>query len=136
MDVNKYKRIVNNNLKKDNCKHNYFVSFISGGILGGLCELIFIIFNSKAYISLSIIFISSFLTALGVFDNLIAKFRSGLIIPTTGFAHSVTSSLIDAKREGLVKGLGSNMFHLAGSVVLYSVVASFLLVMLKVILIA
>ena len=79
------------------------------------------------------IIISSFLTSIGIFDNLITKFRCGLIIPTTGFAHSITSSALDYKKEGYIKGLGSNFFHLAGSVILYSVVVSFLLIIFKVI---
>lgn len=142
MDVKSYKRIVKRNLKKPNYFHNYLVAFLSGGILGALSQILFIFIkntlfinsnNARSYVSLLIIFISSFLTAVGVFDNLICKYRSGLIIPTTGFAHSITSSGVDAKREGLIKGLGGSFFHLAGSVILYSVVVSFILVIVKVI---
>ena len=77
--------------------------------------------------------ITSFLTSIGIFDKFITKYRSGLIIPTTGFAHSVSSSLVDSKKEGLITGLGSNMFILAGSVVLYSTISAFVLVIVKVI---
>lgn len=142
MDSVSYKKIVKRNIKKNNYFHNYFISFISGGVVGALSQILYLIFcnvfsisnsNSKGYVSLIIIFISSLLTAIGIFDNYISKFRSGLIIPTTGFAHSITSSAIDAKKEGLIKGLGSNFFHLAGSVILYSVVTSFILVIVKVI---
>lgn len=137
-----YKKIVNNYKKKDNYLHNYIVSFISGGLVGfsaqGLYLLIKNLFNlsslnAKGIVSLIIIGLASFLTAIGLFDNLIRKYRSGLIIPTTGFAHSVTSSAIDFKKEGLINGIGSNVFHLAGSVILFSITASFFLVILKVI---
>ena len=145
MNTVEYKKIVKKYTKKNKDFHNYIVSFLSGGLLGLLSQLSYLIiknitsFNSlniKLCISLFIILLSSFLTALGVFDSLIKKFRSGLIIPTTGFAHSVTSSIIDYKKEGYIKGMGGNCFHLAGSVILYSIVFSFILVILKVIFLA
>lgn len=137
-----YKKIVKKNLKKNDYKHNYIVSFLSGGIIGAASQILYLILknittlsdgNIKSIIALIIIGTASLLTAIGVFDNLIRKYRSGLIIPTTGFAHSVTSSAIDCKKEGLINGLGGNFFHLAGSVILYSVVTSFFLIVLKVI---
>lgn len=142
MDNISYKKIVKRHIKKDNYLLNYIIAFLSGGLIGVISQcgyLVLInIFNissisAVSYISLFIIFISSFLTAIGVFDNLICRYRSGLIIPTTGFAHSVTSSAIDVKREGLIKGIGGNLFHLAGSVILFSIVSSFALVIVKVI---
>lgn len=141
MDKVQYKKIVKRNIKKDNYVHNYLISFLSGGLIGLICQALYLVlnnffminsFNAKAYVSLFVIFLASFLTAFGIFDKLISKYRSGLIIPTTGFAHSITSSALDAKKEGIIKGLGSNFFHLAGSVILYSVVVSFLLIIIKV----
>ena len=49
----------------------------------------------------------------------------GLIIPITGFAHSMQSAILDYKKEGLVYGFGSNMFKLSGSVILYGVVSAY-----------
>jgi stage V sporulation protein AC len=68
-----------------------------------------------------IIFVGSFLTALGVFDSLVSKAKCGLIVPTTGFAHSIASSALDYKKDGLITGLGANFFKLAGSVILYGI---------------
>lgn len=50
----------------------------------------------------------------------------GAIIPITGFAHSMQSATLDYKNEGLIYGFGSNMFKLAGSVILYGVVSAYL----------
>ena len=142
MNKEKYKKIVNKNIKKENYFTNYIKAFFSGGLLGMISELIFLLIknissinelNIKAYITLLIILISSFLTSIGVFDKLVKICRSGIIIPTSGFAHSITSSAIDYKKEGLISGVGSNFFSLAGSVILYSVVTSFILVIIKVI---
>lgn len=142
MNREKYKKIIKKNLKKNKIVDNCFIAFMTGGIFAAICEIIFKFLNMitslsktniRSYISLFIILISSFLTSIGLFDKLIVKFRSGLIIPTTGFAHSVTSSAIDAKKEGLITGIGSSFFRLAGSVILYAIVTSFFLILIKVI---
>ena len=73
---------------------------------------------------LTYIFIASLFTALGFFDKWVTKFKCGLIIPITGFAHSMTSSALDYKKEGLIYGVGSNMFKLAGSVIIYGIVSA------------
>ena len=67
------------------------------------------------------------------FDNWMSKAKAGLLIPTTGFAHSVSSSALDYKKEGLITGLGSNFFKLAGSVILYGILSAFILVIVRVI---
>ena len=72
----------------------------------------------------TLIFIACLLTALGVFDSLVSICRCGLIIPITGFAHSMMSAGIEYKREGPIYGIGSNVFKLAGSVILYGVVSA------------
>ena len=66
-------------------------------------------------------------------DNWVGKARCGLIIPTSGFAHSVASSALDYKKDGLVTGLGANFFKLAGSVILYGIISAFLLVIVRVV---
>ncbi len=71
------------------------------------------------------IFITCLLTGIGVFDDLVKKGKMGLIIPITGFAHSMQSAVLDYKKEGLIYGFGSNVFKLAGSVILYGVVSAY-----------
>ena len=75
----------------------------------------------------------SLITAFGKADNLFVKFKCGLIIPITGFAHSIASSIIDYKKEGLIN-IGSNTFKLAGSVILYGIVSAIILTIIKVVL--
>ena len=38
----------------------------------------------------------------------------------------MTSAAIEYKKEGLVTGLGANMFKLAGTVILYGVVSAYI----------
>ena len=133
MDIEVYKKIVNKHKPKENRFTNALIAFITGGLVG-----IFGQFLSSAYASIfeipikdattlmlvTLIFIASLLTGLGIFDNLVSFCRCGLIIPITGFAHSMTSAGLEYRKEGLVTGIGSNLFKLAGSVILYGVVAA------------
>jgi len=90
--------------------------------------------NSFIWLCIILIFIGCFLTSLGFFDNWVSKFKAGLIIPTTGFAHSISSSALDYKKDGLITGLGANFFKLAGSVILYGILSAFILLIVRVIL--
>ena len=74
---------------------------------------------------------ASLCTALGFFDKWVTKFKCGLLIPITGFAHSMTSAAMDYKNEGPIYGIGSNVFKLAGSVILYGVVSAWIFGMIR-----
>ena len=78
-----------------------------------------------------LVFISSICNALGFFDKLVSKLKCGLLIPITGFAHSMTSATLDYRKEGPISGFGSNMFKLAGSVILYGVVSAWFFGMIR-----
>ena len=134
MDTKKYQKIVDKHIPKENRVGNLITSFIVGGSLGTLANLIIELYTYIFHIStkeasghmlVTFIFIACLLTGLGVFDNLVQKGKMGLIIPITGFAHSMQSAILDYKKEGLVYGFGSNMFKLAGSVILYGVVSAY-----------
>ena len=81
--------------------------------------------QSSAMMIVTLIFFAALLTALGVFDSFVNFARCGLLIPITGFAHSMTSAALEYKNEGLIYGIGSNIFKLAGSVILYGVVSAY-----------
>lgn len=129
----KYEKIVDSNKPVETRFQNAIVAFIVGGLVGmlgeGIIELLcyyFKISRSEAstYMSVMLIFVASLCTALGFFDKLVTKFKCGLLIPITGFAHSMTSATLDYRKEGPISGFGSNMFKLAGSVILYGVVSA------------
>ena len=131
----KYDRIADNHKPSENRFKNMFLSFISGGVIGFTGELIIEVlckyFNysrvdASTIMIVLFIFIGCFFTALGFFDKLVNKFRCGLLIPITGFAHSMMSSCLDYKKEGPIYGIGSNMFKLAGTVIIYGVVSAWL----------
>lgn len=129
----KYDKIVNKNKASETRLMNATISFIVGGLIGLLGEAIveFLCFRFKlsrndatTFMIVILIFLSSLFTALGFMDKLVNKYKCGLLIPITGFAHSMTSASLEYKREGLVTGIGSNMFKLAGSVIVYGVVSA------------
>lgn len=137
-----YKKLVKKVSPKEPRFRNIIVAFTTGGAIGLIGQIIITILTivfgiskieAGGWLALILIFLSTLMTALGFFDKLVTKCKCGLIIPTTGFAHSVASSALDYRNDGLITGLGANFFKLAGSVILYGVISSFILVIVKVI---
>jgi len=142
LNKDEYKKLVKKYEPREDKVHNTIYAFLIGGTVGFIVEgLIIVIMNmfnlsrmvATTWTSLIVIFASSLFTALGFFDNWMTKAKAGLLLPTTGFAHSVSSAALDYKKEGLITGLGSNFFKLAGSVILFGILSAFILVMVKVI---
>ena len=71
-----------------------------------------------------LIFIASFLTGIGVYDNIGCFAGAGSIIPITGFSNSISSPAMEFKSEGIIFGLCVKMFSIAGPVIVMGVVAS------------
>ena len=142
MNKEEYKRLVKKYTPKEDVLKNAFLAFISGGVIGLISTIIYVIFlrfefdvtSATSYTLIILIFVSALLTGLGFFDTLVEKYKCGIIIPITGFAHSITSSAIDNKKDGFITGIGSGVFKLAGSVLLYGMVFAFILTIIKVVL--
>ena len=77
--------------------------------------------------SISLIFIGAFLTALKLYQPLGKFAGAGSIVPITGFSNSVVSPAIEYKSEGLMLGIGANMFKVAGPVLVYGIGSSVIL---------
>ena len=137
-----YLKLLNEESKNPHVLEDAVISFLSGGVMGMTCQILvesyIKIFNLSVNLSISLtaltfIFFSALLTGFGVYDDLVQKYKFGLIIPITGFAHSIASSLMDYRKDGFITGMGSNMFKLAGSVILYGSVFALLGAIVKVI---
>lgn len=133
MNSTNYNKLVKKICPPEDKFKNMLISFISGGLIGLIGQFlsefyqnIFSISNKNAtsLVIVTLIFIASLCTALGFFDKLVAFFKCGLIIPITGFAHSMTSAALEHKKEGPIYGIGNNIFKMAGSVIMYGVVAA------------
>ncbi|CDA80114.1 stage V sporulation protein AC [Clostridium sp. CAG:594] len=134
MNKERYKELTSKIVPEENKTKNGIIAFLTGGLIGFLGQVIVTILENNFNVAhkdattimiVILIFLASLSTAMGFFDNLVSKARAGLIVPITGFAHAMTSSMIDYKKEGLVTGIGSNAFKLTGSVILYGVLSAY-----------
>ena len=140
MNKEEYQQFIKPIIPKEDRLKNEFIAFFCGGIIGLIGELLLELYcyffslprkESGVMVILTFILISSILTSFGIFDVAVAKLKSALIIPITGFAHSITSAAMDYRSEGLVLGIGANIFRLAGTVILYGVVAVYIFGILR-----
>ena len=74
--------------------------------------------------SVTLIFLSAFLTALGWYEKLAKHACAGTLVPITGFANSVAAPALEFKTEGWILGLGAKIFIISGPVILYGTLAS------------
>lgn len=135
MEKRKYKEIVSRHTPKENILYNSLIAFITGGLMGilgqGLVNLYSYIFNistkdASVFMIVTLIFVGCLLTCLGWFDKIVNFAKCGLIVPITGFAHSMMSAALEYRKEGLVTGIGANMLKLAGSVIIFGVVSAYI----------
>lgn len=134
MKEKKYSELVKKYEPKENVGKNAFIAFIFGGFMGILGQFLIdfysYIFNistkeSSTYMIITLIFLGCLFTCLGWFDKLVNFAKCGLIIPITGFAHAMQSATLEYRREGLITGVGANMFKLAGSVIAFGVISAY-----------
>ena len=142
MEKNRYKGIVKKHTPKEDTLTNCLVAFIIGGVMGvigqGLVSLYSYLFqistsDASVLMIVTLIFLGCLFTCLGFFDKWVNFAKCGLIIPITGFAHAMMSEELEYKKEGLVTGIGANMFKLAGSVIIFGVVSAYLFGLLRLI---
>lgn len=135
MEKKEYQKIVDRHKPKENRVQNAFISFLVGGLVGIIGQGLIDFYSTwleistkdaSVFVIVTLVFVASLFTALGFFDKWVTFARCGLIIPITGFAHSMTSAGIEYRKEGPIYGLGMNIFKLAGSVILYGIVAAWI----------
>ncbi|HIX81187.1 MAG TPA: stage V sporulation protein AC [Candidatus Erysipelatoclostridium merdavium] len=136
METSKYNQIAESLKPKKTVLKHCIYAFVYGGAIGAIgqffLELYMNIFEinqqeATPMMIITIVLIAAILTGLGIYDRLGKKAGAGTFIPITGFANSMTSSALEAKSEGLVTGIGANMFKLGGTVITFGIVASFVL---------
>lgn len=111
-----------------------FIAFVSGGIICMIGEGFLDLYTKyltmlstteiMTLTTITMIFLGSFLTAIGVYDKLGKNCGAGTIIPITGFANSVVSPAIEFNREGVFQGIMARMFAVAGPVIVSGITLS------------
>lgn len=138
-----YNELVDEFTPKNNMLRNCIMAFIFGGAICTLGEVFKNLYMSglsipeeeASSISLvTLIGLSALLTGLGWYDNLGKIGGAGTVVPITGFANSVVSPALEYKKEGFVLGTASNIFKLAGPVLVYGYFASFIAGLLSLVL--
>ena len=135
MEKKEYKKIVDKHKPTETRIQNAIISFLVGGLVGAIGQGLIEFYSNwldistkdaSTFMIVTLVFVASLFTALGFFDKWVAFAKCGLIIPITGFAHSMTSAGIEYRKEGPIYGLGANIFKLAGSVILYGIVSAWI----------
>lgn len=132
MDKNKYSKLVKEKSPSSHTLAEALRAFLIGGGICAFGEVLFTLYKfwgadekqGRTIESLTLIFLASALTMIGVFDKIAKCAGAGTLVPITGFSNAVTSAAIEFKSEGLVLGVGAKMFVIAGPVIVYGVLAS------------
>ena len=119
---------------------NCIKAFISGGticLVGQIIQIFFMTYFSfdertagNPTVAVLILF-SVILTSFGVYDRIAQWSGAGTAVPVTGFANTIASAALDDKCEGLVLGVGGNMFRIAGPVIVFGVFSAFVVAIAK-----
>ena len=80
--------------------------------------------DAGTWVSITLIFLASLLTGLGVFDDIAKRAGAGTLVPITGFSNSMVSPALEFKSEGFITGTAVKLFTIAGPVLVYGISAS------------
>ena len=80
--------------------------------------------DASTAVSMTLVFLSTCFTALGLYHKLARHAGAGTLVPITGFANAVASPAIDFRAEGVVTGTAVKMFSVAGPVIVFGTTAS------------
>ncbi|MCP8616760.1 stage V sporulation protein AC [Salirhabdus salicampi] len=128
-----------NTVKQYQPKPNIFLNCVKAYIIGGLI-CVFGQMLTNMYINVfdfsekqavnptvtTLILLAAIFTGLGWYDKLGQFAGAGTAVPVTGFSNTITSAALEYKSEGFVLGVASNMFKLAGPVIVFGTVAAYL----------
>lgn len=83
--------------------------------------------TAQTWTQLELIFLSVVLTGLNLYPRVVKWGGAGALVPITGFANSVVAPAIEYKAEGHVFGIGCKIFTIAGPVILFGILTSWIL---------
>ena len=125
MNIKRYNEIADKNKPQKQVLKHILSAFLVGGIIGMIGEFFLNLYQKLFSFSekeatpimlITLILIAAILTGLGLYDRLGNFAGAGAFIPIT----------LEARTEGLVTGIGANIFKLGGAVITFGIVASFI----------
>lgn len=131
----KYNEYVEQVTPKHSCLKNSIHAFITGGIICTLGQFLINVFmkfgldikSAGMWETIVLVALSVILTCLNIFPSIVKWGGAGALVPITGFANGVCAPAMEFKKEGWVYGVGARIFQIAGPVILYGTVTSFVL---------
>ena len=132
MDKEKYKKIIKEVTPKTNLICNMAKAFLTGGIICVIGQGILNFCLARgmdknmagSWCSMLLVLLSVILTGFNLFSKIVDFGGAGALVPITGFANSVAAPAVEYKTEGQVFGIGCKIFTIAGPVILYGIVTS------------
>ena len=127
-----YQTVVDKHSPKNEVLKNSFKAFWVGGTICLIGQLItegfiYIGFSEPdagTISTITLILLSTILTALNLYDKIGNYAGAGSIIPITGFANSMVSAAMEYKKEGYIFGMGAKLFTVAGPVIVFGTISS------------
>ena len=136
MNTEEYSDYVDTHSKKSPIVKDCIFAFIIGGFICMIgqfftdtmikcCNLP--LKTATTYSTILLVLIAAVLTAFKLYAK-IGKFAgAGSIVPITGFSNSIVSPAMEYKTEGVILGIGANMFKVAGPVLVYGICSSMII---------
>lgn len=135
MDKQQYQEYVKQVTPTHNVWRNMFHAFWMGGLVCTLGQWITNMLirtgmdreTAGKWNLLALIALAVLLTGCNLFSKLAKIGGAGVLVPITGFANGIASAAIEYKKEGQVFGIGCKIFTIAGPVILYGILTSWVL---------
>ncbi len=80
--------------------------------------------DAGTWVSVTLVFVASLLTGLGVFDDIAKRAGAGTLVPITGFSNAMVSPALEFKSEGFITGTAVKLFTIAGPVLVFGISSS------------
>lgn len=115
---------------------NMIKAFVTGGIICLVGQVILNLATNQfgldkeiagSWCSMILVLTSVLLTGFNIYPSLANWGGAGALVPITGFANSVAAPAVEYQKEGQVFGIGCKIFTIAGPVILYGTVVSWIL---------
>jgi stage V sporulation protein AC len=133
IEAKEYREHVKQTAPKTKMTSSLIKAFLTGGIIccvgQAAADVVKLIIpeiskeNLGSLVSIVLVFLSALLTGIGVYDRIGRFGGAGSLIPITGFANAVAAPAMEYNREGVVFGICSKMFVIAGPVIVFGVAA-------------
>lgn len=134
MTNEQYNEYVKQKTPNSHILKNCIWAFLIGGLICCIGQIILNLYKSTGLsddsaasaASITLVFLGALLTGLDIYPKIAKHAGAGTVVPITGFANSVVAPALEAKTEGYVLGTGAKIFTIAGPVILYGTLASFI----------